>query len=113
MFISAQRFSIPHVTVGTEADPEESQGGVMKSQSSRAEETAVLLLEGAGSGSPVMIPGALERRASTSAGTRGAGMPVADHTYAVAVSARERAVYEREGGGAPNERGGEREISSR
>ena len=45
MFISAQLFSIPHVTVKREADPEESQGGVMKSQSSRAEETAAFLLQ--------------------------------------------------------------------
>lgn len=87
----------------------------MKSESSRAEATAALLLQGERSGSPVLIPGAFERRASAPAGTHGSGtdMQATDHTYAVAVSARERAVYEREGGGAPNERGGERAISSR
>jgi hypothetical protein len=93
----------------------ESQSGMMKSESSHAEATAALLLQGERSNLPVLIPGAFERRASASAGPHGygTGMPGTDHTYAVAVSARERAVYEREGGGAPNERGGEREISSR
>jgi hypothetical protein len=131
MFISAQLFSIPHVTVKREADPEESQGGVMKSQSSRAEETAAFLLQAEGNRLPVMIPGALQRRASASAGPRGygTGRQVTDHSYPVTVSVRERLIYEREGGGAPSERcgghpasilqklwrrmGGEREISSR
>ena len=103
----------------------------MTSQRSRAEDTAALLLQAEGTSSPVMIPGARERRASASTGPRdnGTGMPVTDHFYPVAVSVRERVVYERDGGGAPSERsggrpasiiqklwrrlGGEREISSR
>jgi hypothetical protein len=86
----------------------------MKSQSSRAEESAAFLLHSEGSSSPVLIPGALERRASSaSAGPVGysTGMPVTDHWYPVAVSARERLVYEREGGGAPSERSGGRPVS--
>ena len=75
----------------------------MKSQSSSAEETAAFLLSKQSS-SPVMIPGAFEKHASASTGPGGysTGMQVADR--AVAVSARERLVYEREGGGAPSER---------
>ena len=85
----------------------------MKSQFSRAEETAAFLLQAEGSRSPVLIPGALERRASASAGPGGygTGMQVTDHFYPVAVSNRERLVYEREGGGAPSERSGGREAS--
>jgi hypothetical protein len=82
----------------------------MNSQFSRAEDTAALLLQGERSGLPVMIPGAFERRASTSARppVSGNGQPPTDHAYAVAVSDRERLVYEREGGGAPSERSGGR-----
>jgi|KBSSwiStaDraftv2_1062776.scaffolds.fasta_scaffold417096_2 hypothetical protein len=95
----------------------------MQSESSHAEETAAFLLQRDGRRSSVLIPGALQRR------PRGSGMPVTEHSYPVAVSVRERLVYEREGGGAPSERpvghpatilqklwrsmGGERETSSR
>jgi hypothetical protein len=86
---------------------------MMNLQSSRADETEALLLEGERSGSPVLIPGAFERRASASAGPRdyGTGMHVTAQSYAAAVSARERLVYEREGGGAPSERSGGRPAS--
>jgi hypothetical protein len=85
----------------------------MKSQSSHAEETAAFLLQAEESSSPVLIPGALERRASASASPRGSdtAMQVTDHFYPVAVSVRERLVYEREGGGAPSERSGRRPAS--
>ena len=80
----------------------------MNSQFSRAEETAAFLLQGERSGLPVMIPGAFEKHASTSAGppVPGNGKQPTDHAYVVAVSDRERLVYEREGGGAPSERTG-------
>ena len=80
----------------------------MNSLSSGAENTAAFLLQGAQTSSPVMIPGAFERHASASAGPGGYGT---GHTYAVTVSARERLVYEREGGGAPSERSSGRPAS--
>ena len=78
-------------------------GGMMKSQLSGAEDTAAVLLDKRRD-SPVMIPGAFERRISASVGTRAdsAGTPATDR--ALAVSVRERFVYEPEGGGAPSER---------
>ena len=82
--------------------------------SSRAEETAAFLLQSEWTNSPVMIPGAVERRANASAGSGGYGtnIQVKDHhSYAVTVSDQERLVYEREGGGAPTERSGRRPAS--
>ncbi len=76
----------------------------MKSQSSRAEDTAALLLKGERNGPPVMIPGAFERRTTAPARPRGTDMPSTNAAAAVAVSVRERLVYELEGGGAPSER---------
>lgn len=85
----------------------------MNSSSSRAEETAAFLLRSEWTDSPVMIPGAFERRANASAGSGGHGtnIQVKDHSYAVTVSDRERLVYEREGGGAPSERSGRHRAS--
>jgi hypothetical protein len=74
---------------------------------------SAFLLKGERTSSALMIPGAYERRASASGGSDGydTGMQVKAHMYAVTVSARERLVYEREGGGAPSERSGERPAS--
>jgi hypothetical protein len=85
----------------------------MNSLSSRAEETAAFLLQSKWTNSPVMIPGAFERRANASAGSDsyGTNIQVNDHSYAVTVSDRERLVYEREGGGAPSERSGRHPAS--
>jgi hypothetical protein len=82
---------------------------MMNSLSNRAEDTA-FLLQNERTRSPVMIPGAFEKRASASAGSSsyGTGMQAKDHTSAVIVSPRERLIYEREAGGAPSERSGRR-----
>jgi hypothetical protein len=80
----------------------------MNSLSGPAVGTAALLLQGARTSSPVMIPGAFERHASASGGPGGNGT---SQTYTVTVSARERLVYQREGGGAPSERSGGRPAS--
>ena len=85
----------------------------MRSQSSRAEDTAAFLLEHERAGSPVMIPGAFEKRALGSAapGGHGTGGELSGQTYVVTLAAAERLVYEREGGGAPSERSGERSTA--
>jgi hypothetical protein len=76
---------------------------------SPAEETAALLVQAQRSGSPVLIPGAFEKR---SAGPR-ADLPsapdvVTGHAHPIVVSDLARLEYEREGGGAPSARGGRR-----
>jgi hypothetical protein len=80
----------------------------MNSQSGRAEATAAFLLQRELSGSPVMIPGEFARRAGASASppVSAADTWAVDHPRVVAVSDRERLVYEREGGGAPRQRSG-------
>jgi hypothetical protein len=85
---------------------------VNSQQTSSAEDTATFSL-GQRSGVPAMIPGALERRASAPAApvVDGSGLQATDRVRAVAVSDRERLVYEREGGGAPSERSGGRPAS--
>ena len=75
----------------------------MKSQSSRAEDTAALLLHQRND-LPVLIPGAFERRASVAARPPGTEMPQTNPAAGAAVSVRERLVYELEGGGAPSQR---------
>lgn len=79
---------------------------MMDSQSGRAEATAALLLQRELSGSPVMIPGEFVRRAPASASplVSAADTWATDHPRVVAVSDRERLVYQREGGGAPSQR---------
>ena len=72
---------------------------------SSAEETTAFLQGCEHSGSPVMIPGAFEKRARAAAAPL-TGTHLTDHANGVAISDRERLVYEREGGGAPSERSG-------
>jgi len=74
-------------------------------RSSSAEDTTAFLQGGEHSGSPVMIPGAFEKRARAAAAPL-TGTHLTDHANGVAISDRERLVYEREGGGAPSERSG-------
>ena len=73
-----------------------------------ANEVAVPVLPAERSGSPVMIPGAFEIRASARAvpPNQGPAIPVADRASAAVASDRERLEHEREGGGAPAERAG-------
>lgn len=75
-------------------------------QLTQAETTAAMLQTAAQNRSPLMIPGALERRAppgriaqpdATAIATTSLANPSAAHD-------RERLEYEREGGGAPSER---------
>ena len=74
-----------------------------KSQLNGAEQTAALLLDKL-NGASVMIPGAFERRASASAVARDDSVGMREPDRAVTISARERLVYELEGGGAASER---------
>jgi hypothetical protein len=83
------------------------------SQSGQAEATARFLLQHELSGSPVMIPGEFVKRTGAPGGplVYGTDTKVADHPRVVAVSDRERLVYEREGGGAPSQRSGGRSTT--
>jgi hypothetical protein len=75
-----------------------------------AEQTAVFLQQAAQSGAPVSIPGAREARAGLPPArpTDATELPVTHHGQTPGMSDRERLEYEREGGGAPSERGGGR-----
>jgi hypothetical protein len=79
------------------------------SQSGQAEATAAFLLQRELSGLPVMIPGAFVKRPAGLLG--GTDRDVTDRPRVVAVSDRERLVYEREGGGAPSQRSGGRSTT--
>ena len=80
-----------------------------------AEHTAAVLQHAAQSGSPVLIPGALEPRARGPAARpiHRIDVPATVHAHAEAVSDRERLEHEREGGGAPSERAGARPATIR
>ena len=74
--------------------------------STHAEDTVALLQQAADRGVPVLIPGALEMRASrpTARPTTVAPDPAAAPPPAAAVFDRDRLEHEREGGGAPSQR---------
>jgi len=83
-------------------------GTVMSGPSSQAEQTTAFLQQAAQRRLPVMIPGALERRVGRPAASRNDAteMPVTPRAPSAAVSDRNRLEREREGGGAPSQRGG-------
>jgi hypothetical protein len=111
VFHFAQALSSPNAIVEGVADTKEKpMRETMHSQSGQAEATARFLLKSELSGSPVMIPGEFVKRTGAPAGppVYGTDTKVADHPRVVAVSDRERLVYEREGGGAPSQRSGGR-----
>jgi hypothetical protein len=110
VFHFAQALSSPNAIVeGVAVTKEKPMRETMHSQSGQAEATAAFLLESELIGSPVMIPGAFVKRPGASAALLdGTGTTVTDHPRVVAVSDRERLVYEREGGGAPSQRSGGR-----
>jgi len=85
-------------------------GTVSPSPRTPAEHTTVFLQQAAQSGSPVMIPGAFETRPGGPAGrtTGGTERPMTLHAQPAGTPSRERLEREREGGGAPSERGGRR-----
>lgn len=90
-------------------DPNPRTWDVAPHRPTQAEDTAAILLEAALSRSPVLIPGALD------IGNRPAGRrmamanpPVTLRSSLDASGDRERLEREREGGGAPSERGGVR-----
>src|SRR5687767_6135794 len=86
-------------------------GGTMTSESStQAKNTIAFLQEAQRNGSPVLIPGAFEMRASAPAAplSQRIDVRVPDHARAGADSDRERVEHEREGGGAPGQRAGRR-----
>ena len=111
VFNFAQALSSPNAIVEGEAvTKEKPMRETMNSQSGQAEATAAFLLQSELSGSPVMIPGEFVKRAGAPAGplVDGTDTKATDHPRVVAVSDRERLVYEREGGGAPSQRSGGR-----
>ena len=75
-----------------------------------AEDSVRILQRSVRSGSPVLIPGALERRLGrpTAARPGAAVESIAARAADAAVDDRARLEIEREGGGAPNERAGAR-----
>jgi hypothetical protein len=75
-----------------------------------AEDSVAILQRSVRSGSPVLIPGALERRVvrPTAALPGGAVEWIAPRAPVASVGDRARLESEREGGGAPNERAGAR-----
>ena len=77
---------------------------------SHAEYTAAVILHADRSGSPVLIPGAFERRVSRPAAPLRYRIDpvVTEHAHPAAASDRGRLEHEREGGGAPSERSGRR-----
>jgi hypothetical protein len=79
-------------------------------RTTQAEDTAAILQRAAHGGLPVLIPGALEKRAGRSTGpaTAPTVQSVLLHAPAAAVDDRERLEHEREGGGAPSARMGRR-----
>ena len=83
-------------------------GTMNGARQSPAEDTAAFL-QAERSGSPVLIPGAFEKRAA------GPTIPahfrpevVSDHAHPVVASELDRLEHEREGGGAPSMRAGKR-----
>jgi hypothetical protein len=76
---------------------------------SPAEDTAALLVHAERSGSPVLIPGAFEKRAAGPAVLlRSRPEVVGDDAHPIVASDVERLEHEREGGGAPSARAGRR-----
>jgi len=78
---------------------------------SPAEDTAAVLVQAERSGSPVMIPGAFEKRITTGAtfpSPRPAHPAAIVRARTIAAFDRERLEHEREGGGAPSARAGRR-----
>jgi hypothetical protein len=77
---------------------------------SPAEDTAALLVQAERSGSPVMIPGAFEKRAAGPAAAlrSRADVLVTDHAHPIVASELECLEHGREGGGAPSARAGTR-----
>jgi hypothetical protein len=69
-----------------------------------AENTAAILQDTAATGVPVMIPGAWERRLSTTRPIELIAASGTSHAHPVAMGAHQRLEYEREGGGGPSER---------
>ena len=76
---------------------------------SPAEATAAFLVQTERTGSPVLIPGAFEKRAAGPAPLRSrADVLVTDEAHPMVAADRERLEHEREGGGAPSARAGRR-----
>jgi hypothetical protein len=76
---------------------------------SAAEDTAAFLVHAERSGSPVLIPGAFEKRAAGPAVLlRSRPEVVTDDAHPTGASGVERLEHEREGGGAPSARAGRR-----
>ena len=86
-------------------------GGTMNgARQSPAEVTAAFLVQAERNRSPVLIPGAFEKRAAGPlAPLRSRGdVDVTDDAHPIVASGRERLEHEREGGGAPSTRAGRR-----
>jgi hypothetical protein len=77
---------------------------------SPAEDTAALLVQAERSGSPVLIPGAFEKRAAGPAAPVRSGTDVVltGHAHPIVGANVERLEHERQGGGAPSTRAGKR-----
>jgi hypothetical protein len=77
---------------------------------SPAEDTAELLVQAEGSDSPVLSPGAFEKRAAGAAAPRRsrADEVDTDRAHPIGAAGRERLDHEREGGAAPSARAGSR-----
>jgi len=77
---------------------------------SPAEDTAALLVQAGRSGSPVLIPGAFEKRVAGPAALlrSRADIVVTNHSHPIVASDLERLEHERDGGGAPSARAGSR-----
>jgi hypothetical protein len=74
-----------------------------------ADETAAFLVHAERSASPVLIPGAFEKRAARPASQLPSRPDVVtDHAHRVVAPSRQRLEHEREGGGAPGARRGTR-----
>lgn len=83
-------------------------GGIMNPQDSRDANDLTESFQAGRRGAAAMIPGAFEIRAPKVRPPQAAGVRIAHHAPAAAASDRERLEHEREGGGAPGERGGGR-----